>query len=184
MGKGTLLAEGKQRSLFSVFPQFLVLWYRTLTSCVITILNRLAPDPNALYAAARYQLALYHIEAGEFKQAHALLQALLEDVQVREGEREGGAEEIRFPRGGRREDTGSNCFATSRLSCFYALSSPLFFPLLLSFHTVQPSKNAVHDIFTVHLLLAGSALLQDQLPSAGSAAEEALAFVEVLPRLT
>jgi hypothetical protein len=67
---------------------------------------------------------------------------------------------------------------------FYALCSPLFFPLLLSFHTVQPSKNAVHDIFTVHLLLAGSALLQDQLPSAGSAAEEALAFVEVRSRLT
>jgi hypothetical protein len=53
---------------------------------------------------------------------------------VREGEREGGAEEIRFPRGGRRQDTGSNCFATSRLSSFLCpmlsslLPSIAFFP--------------------------------------------------------
>jgi len=40
-------------------------------------------------------------------------------------------------------------------------------------------KNAVKDVVSVHLLLAGSSLLQDQLSAAGAAAEDALTFVEV-----
>ncbi|GAB5037693.1 tetratricopeptide-like helical, partial [Nannochloropsis oceanica] len=88
----------------------------------IEVLDTTLGKGTTLADAARYQLALYHIEAGDFGGARDILEALTEDVQM--------------------------------------------------------GKNAVKDVVSVRLLLAGSCLLQDRLSAAGAAAEDALTLVE------